>query len=500
MKKINALLLGIFILGTVNFVNAAVPKEEPLSTIGGDFLVIRYDYRPVLYTLFDSTNIYVDIENDGVWELQIVKNAGESFEVYILTQSITYGTRIHTDKPVICQQRFYSNTYNPIPPISSLRSSYYAYGGTWYAIAQENLSIYVDNNDDGTIDTTIDATPLKRNSIPVSNFAKVFANKPFYLYNEYVFAAQTGTDFYLPRSTVRKIIVTQNNTEVKVDKDNDGHYDGGTVTWNKGAITEFSGLTFTNGAHIRSDKPIAIYLYFYSNDDRYAYPIEPSDMLGNDMWSYNSGIGWQITGFFNNATGIASNTTYYIDRVIENDLIPNSVDTVNSNQVKELPNLGYIHTWANMPFIEYYDYSSYHYVLPYSSITATQYGTQKYLGANELTTIRIGIFNPFANTTIADVNVTASFPENFSIPIGDDITLNIEKRYLRNDIVIESSTVIVTPSLENGDYVFRISLNTLEPMRYYNIEYQIVTPSEVGSFHFNPVKLDYEAETWNMPQ
>ncbi len=513
MRKSDNLILGVSVLCLlflgINSVNAAVSKEDPYHTVGTDFLVINYGsgYDPVLYVIFNNTQVYVDIENDGIWELQVVKNAGESLVVSIPTQSLRYGTRIHTDKPVINMQNFYYGySYYSTPPISSLRSSYYVYGGAWYAVVPENAVINVDNNDDGTVDSSINATSMTLNSVSVSNFARVFSDKSFYLYY-YTFAAQGGTDFYLPWATVRRIIVTQNNTEVKVDTNNDGFYDGGTVTWNKGDITSFSGLTFKEGAHMRSDKPIVVYLYHGSNSDSYTYPLQPSDKIGNDMWSIGSGSYYYITGLFNNLTSMADNTTYYVDRATENDLIPNSADTVNSNQYKSLPDLGMVHIWANMPFMEsyynnyyYYGYYYYYYLFPYSTISATQYGTQKYLGANEITTIQLRVFNPFANTTALNVSLTARFPSNFSMPDGNNVTLNIERRYLRNDTLIETSDVVLTPSLSGGNYVFNLSLDFLDPMQYYNIGYELVTPSDVGSFRFDPVALDFEAETWNMPQ
>ena len=413
-------------------------KEDPFATLGEDFLVVgKENYAPVLHIPFDNTNIYIDIEDDGVWEERIVRNAGDSYTVSMPT--VLYGTRIHTDKPVIYWQQLHTYSYDVIPPISALPASYYVYGGTWYAVVLENTTIHVDNNNDGTIDSTINATPLTRNSISASNFARVFADKSFYLYCTHTLAAQSGTDFYLPwnnaHNKIYGLIMTEDNTLLKIDKDNDGHYDE-ERTLNRGIVTDFTGFTFNHGAHIWTDKPVAI----YSIVPGYCiYHVLPSNMVGNDMWSPGSGDTYYITGFFKEDTGLYSNTTYYIDKVTDNDLVPDATDVVNANQYKSLPSLGMIHIWGNMPFYESYYYAQYyghpHYkyfywyhTIPYSSITATAYGTQKVMGANERTEIYARVFNPFATTTANNLSITVPIPKNFSLLDGNNLTLNIEKR------------------------------------------------------------------------
>ena len=472
-------------------------EEDPFATIGEDFLVVgKESGAPVFYILFDNTHIYIDIEDDGVWEEHIVRNAGSSYTVSIPTRTILYGTRIHTDKPVIYWQRLHG--YDVIPPIGALRTSYYVYGGTWYVVVPENTTINVDNNDDGIIDSSINATPLTRNSISASNFARVFADKPFYLYCSSTLATQSGTDFYLPWTEINRLIVTENNTLLKIDIDNDGHYDE-EHTLNKGVVTNFAGFTFNHGAHIWTDKPVAIFSRYWNT-----YRVLPSNMIGNDMWSPGSGSDYYITGFFKEDTGLYSNTTYYIDKVTDNDLIPDATGVVNANQYKSLPSLGMIHTWGNMPFIEsyYHNYGT----IPYSSITSTTYGTQKVLGANESTEIYVRVFNPFATTTANNLSITVPIPKNFSLHDGNNLTLNIEKRFLRNDTVIANDTIVVSPTNTGENFVFTITktntslLSSLEPMTYYDIRYQVVTPPRYGSYRFEPVSLSFDAETWNMPQ
>ncbi len=486
-------------------------KENPFATLGEDFLVVgKENYAPVLYIPFDNTNIYIDIEDDGVWEERIVRNAGDSYTVSMPT--VLYGTRIHTDKPVIYWQHLHTYRYEVIPPISALPTSYYVYGGTWYAVVPENTTIHIDNNNDGTIDSTINATPLTRNSISASNFARVFADKPFYLYYAHTLATSGGTDFYLSRSNIHKLIVTEDNTLFKIDKDNDGHYDE-ERTLNKGVVTDFTGYTFDYGTHIWTDKPVAV----YSAYGGMIYYVLPSNMVGNDMWSPGSDASYYITGLFKEDTGLYSNTTYYMDKVTDNDLVPDATGVVNANQCKSLStSLGMVHIWGTMPFYEsflysrHYSYPSrwyyWYHIIPYSSITATAYGTQKVLGANEPTEIYARVFNPFATTTANNLSITVPIPKNFSLLDGNNLTLNTEKRFLRNDTVIANDTIVVSPTNTGENFVFTITqanvplLSSLEPMTYYDLRYQVVTPSEYGSYRFEPVSLNFDAETWNMPQ
>lgn len=494
----------ILLLTLPSIASAEVSKQDPFATIGEDFLVVaKESYNPELYVLFDNTTIYIDIEDDGVWEEKVVRNAGQKYTVSIPTQPLFYGTRIHTDKPVLYWQRMNSWIQEVVPPISSLRSEYYAFDGRWYAVVVENATIYVDNNDDGTIDNTIDATKLRRVSVPVNNFARVFSDKPFYLYySSNTFAGQKGTDFYIQWNELNRIIVLENNTVLKIDRNNDGYYDE-EHTLNKGVVTNFAGFTLANGAHIWTDKPIVIFCKRGGYGQIYYVP--PSNMLGNDAWSPDSNNYYRITGLFGEETGLYVNTTYYIDKATENDLIPNAVSTVNKNEYKGLPNLGRVHVWGNMPFCLSYYYSYYYYRIPYSSISVTTYGTQKVLGANELTEIYVRVFNPFANTTATNLSLTIPIPLNFSLPNGNSLEFTIEKRFLRNDTVISSDTVTLTPTIEEN-YIFKINksvtslLNSLEPMTYLDIRYSVVTPSEYGSYRFDPVSLKYDALTWNMPQ
>jgi len=390
-----------------------------------------------------------------------------------------------------------------VPPLISVVPDYYVYDGTWYAVASEDIMVNVDINNNDSVDNTVSISKLTRGSIniPSDKIARIYSDRPFYLYNVDSIVGPAGTDFNIAWSKIEKIVVTEDNTTVKADTNNNGIYDW-FQSYNKG-IT--SSLDFGEGSRIHSDKPIVVFSsYTCSSDNRKGTSYAPpSNTLGSDLWSKTSDQQEDITGMYDN-------TTCYLDNVTENDLNPDYTFTINSNETKSPPISSKTHIWADKPLMETYLY--YHHPhpqihncyiynpYPYSSISATQHSSQVYLGANELTTMQIRVFNPFANTSIYNVSSTVSFPENFSMPSN---TTTIKKLFLRNDILIEETSITVNPSKIGANYVFTVSnstiLNSLEPMQYYQIEYSLVTPSAIGDYKFEPLQLSYLAETWNLP-
>jgi hypothetical protein len=119
--------------------------------------------------------------------------------------------------------------------------------------------------------------------------------------------------------------------------------------------------------------------------------------------------------------------------------------------------------------------------------------------------MQVNVFNPFANDDAVNLTVTISFPDSFSMTDGN-VTLNVEKRYLRNDTVISSDTLTMTPVNTGSKYVFTVSnadsslFDSLDAMQYVDIKYRIITPSTIGTYDFDPVNVEYLSETWNMPQ
>jgi len=104
-------------------------SEEPYCYAASDFMVAKYkDYPPQLIALYDNTDIFFDINNDGVWEYKTRINKNKPY--YPKTSwDLQSGSYIHSSKPIIYNQKIYeigtppknSINYQCVPPISSLK-------------------------------------------------------------------------------------------------------------------------------------------------------------------------------------------------------------------------------------------------------------------------------------------------------------------------------------------------------------------------------------------
>ncbi len=511
-----------------------VPKDDPFFSVGCDFIVIKADDRdPELLVLFNNTRIYIDTNNDQVWDYDYLGNASDELTI----ADVDSGARIHTDKPVWYRQclnywdvynpgyyNYVASTYITVPPINNLQSSYYVYSGTWYVVVPENTVVHVDSGNNGTVDQNITAGPLIRYSLTVSSFAKVYSNKTFYLYRDNTIVAPAGTDFYLCTEDIAKVIITSDNTTVEIDNNNDGTYDE-RYNWDKG-VNETT-ITIKVGAHVNSDKSINIiqrnyqtsqvsyYNQLISDGDSLSY-LQPSTMMASDYFSlkgyYTSGNNYQhgyIIGSF-------SNTSYHQDKLTENDLIGNDNDAIGANQIEQITDLPkHVHIWGSKPFSGYsmafkYESYNYHYTfypnIPASYIFSTMDRHPNELGLNTSTTMDVRVFNPTADTNITNISVKIKFPDNFTLSNGTSLNVTVKKIFLRNDTLITSDTKSITPTQSGGNYTFTLNSTTftdifdyMDVYRYYKITYKIKTPSTAGNYDFAPVEVGYDASTWKLP-
>lgn len=496
----------------INIVNAEVSKEDPYFGVGSEFLVVGSG-NPEIFTLFDNTNIYLDNNNDGIWDYQFQGNAGKSQELNP-PWPVNRGARIQTDKPVMYKQLMlhYASPWDPIeviyhtavPPLNNLKSEYYVFslGGNWQVVAPQDTTINIDINADGSIDQTlnVDRGNVDSSTIPPNQFAKIYSEsgEKFSVYGTYALASPIGTDFYTNLGPI-KVLVTEDNTELDIDMNNDLAYDE-SYTFNKGAYD----ISAIQGAHINSNKPIAVYSKF----NNVLSPVMTSGMLNNDMWG-ESGDLYYIVGLFNDVSGFDYNTTYNIDFQTQNDLIADFTGQIAANVIDSLPSMGNVHLWADMP-MNYLYYLSDRYgsrLLPsysYSRIYPATFPEKKYIGLKDSLTINARVFNPFAGTTASDFSVKLRFNDLFAFPAI--FTVEVNRKNLNTDAVIATDTVTKVPILINGQYEFVIYnldtslLNSLGPFEYYEIKYNLISPIVYGFYNFDPVEITYNAPTWEMPQ
>jgi len=569
-----------------------VPAKDPFFSVGSDFLVIKAEnLDPELVILFNNTRIYIDTNNDQVWDYDYLRNASDE----LVIENVDAGARIHTDKPVWYRQclekdkvyhtinnvrhyfkdysysndvhlyyhdRFCASTYSTVPPLNNLHSNYFIYPGTWYIVVPENADIHIDTYMNGTIDKNISASVMKRESITISNHSRIYSNKTFYLYSNHAVPCPSGNDFYLWNEDITKLIITQDNTTVEIDNNNDGvydvrnNYDTGIYTPEKQKI----------GAHVHSNKPINIVQRNYFTNNNFTFELvrfhnkliakgdsmsylPPSTMMGSDYYGINetnSSVDKSGASSTNDRyvfhdyqkgfiTGSFSNTSYYQDKLVENDLWSDANDSIGANQVEQMPNLSnYTHIWGSKPFSlfqmkvyrkyawaygtngttymnNYYrqDWShkyAFYSNLPAAYIYATTSHTPNELGLNTTATMKVRIFNPTADTNITNVSVTVKFPDSFSLTNGTKLDVTVKKYFLRNDTFITSDTKTITPAKSGGNYTFILNSTTFSDIfdymdiyRYYLISYRIRTPTTAGNYDVSPVQVEYDASTWSLP-
>ena len=515
-----ACLIILFLIGSIAAVSAEVSKEDPYFGVGSEFLVVGTG-NPEIFTLFDNTHIYLDNNNDGIWDYQFQGNSGES-QTLNPPWPVNRGARIQTDKPIMYKQLTYENRcsfdpcdtffYTIVPPLNNLESEYYFIHDipSWplYIIAPENTTIIVDEYIDGAVDQTFNVEKVQAKSFFVNNFSKVYSeeNKKFYVYDQFSLIGPKGTDFYTNWNSI-KILVAEDDTQINIDMNNDLAYDE-THMVGKG-VHDYS---VTKGAHVNVDKPIAL----FSSFDRYAdFPIMPSDMLNNDLWGETGGYQYgrmYLIGLFDTNSGPYTNTTYKIDYQSQNDLMSDYNGTLYANEIFTLTSLGNIHLWANMPLNYFYylgpedGYRGHNRFLPsysYSRVYPITYSEEKYIGSEDDLIINARVFNPFAATSASDFNVKLRFNDLFAFPAI--FTVEVNKKNLNTDAVVSSDTITKFPVLISGQYEFVVDssdsslLNSLGPFEYYEIKYNLISPLAYGFYDFEPVEITYNAPTWEMP-
>ena len=472
MKKILLLVCAIVLLQSVV---AEVPKEDPYISVGSDFLVLPlFSVMPAVELLFDDTTVYLDNENDGTWDYMWTGDRNDWIELNPGITALQIGALVHTDKPAILRQMFV-NDYLSIPPISSIDNSYFIIEEA-YIVAEKDITVYVDECADGSVDYTHIGRDIGwSNWDSTCDLVRLYSDDPFYISNGYSsVGALTGTDFYTAFSDHTYILVTEHETEIRLDFNNDDAYDQN-YTKNRG-IHYFE---MPVGTHIITDKPVSI----YSDATRH---IMPTEMIGSDAWSEGFALG-----LYNEYSGFYKNTTLFEDDDL--DLYLDNTYTVAANQ-EHCCLEG--HFWSDMPAIFYMGSQCYS---AYSVIYSTSWPLQKLMGQNQEAYFNVRTFNPFATTTITDVGLKIMIPSNFAIPGG--FSLDIEKKNLMTDVVIDTATISKTPVLNGQYYEVVISnadstiFNQLSPWEYYDITYTAITPDVYGNYEL-PVETTYTAPTW----
>ncbi|MBU0628026.1 MAG: hypothetical protein KKC75_02465 [Nanoarchaeota archaeon] len=543
MKKTNYILGVIMVLFLIPVVKAEVPQQNPFYSVGSDFLVIKYHpIEPEIHVLFDDTSIYLDNQNDGTWDYEFSGNAGETITLDPVGSAVAEpGGLIHSNKPVGYKQElqntgsYISRLYTFVPVIDNLKSEYFTYGshesffseysagrydGKWYVVAPKETTIYVDQNITGNVSQAFNVSPGELKAFSADPYSRVYSNKPFLVFNRFTIGGIKSRDFYTPWDHVQ-ILVIENATEIKVDINNDGVSDEA-YNLSKG----LRGYSLAYGARITSNKDIAMFSRYETYEGLvkacggnmdfclfvvYAAVNTFPCNIGSDMWgdggSYYDTHIYYVTGIYNQFSGLYPNTSYFVDNQQENDLLPEYNRTIASNTIDALSGIGKVHIWSDMPLLYSYKYdmdssaTTLRYLMsyPYSQIYSTSWPSNKIMGTNELTQMNVRVFNPFATTTINDLEIKIKVPDEFTA--NPSTSFLIRKQSLVNDNNISSDIISEDPQHIGDYYEFTLTnsdssvIGTLSPLEYLNIYYNVITPASYGTYDF-PTEITYTAPTW----
>ncbi len=474
---------------------AAVPQQTPYYAVGSDFLVmdgIISNYLPDLAyprinTLFNNTKIYLDNNNDGVWDYSFLGNAGDIIKIDPLIEPPKFGAKIRTDKPVSYYQTGYYTPNNyfifTMPPINSWRNEYViAYNslGSYSILTEKTITVFIEEF------SKVSNITVRKGERPVLNyasFARVYSDDAFSLVSYNSPAAIKGKSFFAPYTLLR-IVVFETGTDISIDYDNDGHYDNVTQ-YNRG-LYDISAL---QGSKIISSKNIALFSYLQGG----TVGALPSDTLGSDFYA----TGGYLIGLFSEQTGFFNRTTF--DVSLQKTNLLNVTSFIYSNYLYSYPITGNVHVSSNMPTIPISISSASGgkrslNTYPYSQIYLTTYSSKKYISNNEANTFVVRIFNPFQKDNATNFHLAVNYPANFT-SLSNVV---IERRSLMNDAVLES--VSANYDLVIDGFTLNPSSNALldylGPLQYFEIRYDLITPDTLGTFLFPAARMTYDAQTW----
>lgn len=442
------------------------------TAIGMKYLLIEANNsaRGGIFIPFNNTLISVDFADDGLTDKRFFGNSGDLIELNGLDITrLAEGGFLYANKPIEYFQRLkYLYT---VPPFDFIVKEYLLPEGTWHVRSDKRMTLIVDleNKQDIFDSVVIDRLVDSVFTIPAGKFARVYADQPFYVYSDAIFGP-SGDDFFLPTPTVMKFIIAADNTNVKVDLDNNGRIDW-SKTFDKGIQR---GWPFATGARVTANNPIVIIGRFAQDDYQY---ILPSDFVKNDIWSKSYGDEVRII------TPFKSNVS--IDFVVGNDLKPEESHLTKANGIITMSNSDRAHIFADKKIMEIYsDYG----MFPYSAISMVEYPIQVRYGTSELVPMEIRLANPFANKSAYNLRLNIKLPPEFSLPLVDRVIITVQRLSLQNDKIIEEGKVRIRPKRYGKRVLLRLDgkdisyLERLDPMSYLSLRFHTVSPKNEGEY------------------
>lgn len=252
------------------------------------FLTTNYHIAYPIYTIFiaatqSNTNLLIDKTDDGTWDTNTTISPGTSYSYS--TTYVAGGGEIKSDKPIVVSARLeYSDSWlNRWSMFTDMRNSsgtdfYVSYPHTEnikIVALNDTTTIRLDTNLDGIWDNTYyknKSQTLSLTTIPISTHIQ--ATNHIIVTNRYDVQCQDDSDAvwglmlpearqipsecYVP-SPFEKLYVTatQANTNILIDKTNDGVWDTNN-TRQPGVAYSYSTTYVQAGSRIKTDKPMVL--------------------------------------------------------------------------------------------------------------------------------------------------------------------------------------------------------------------------------------------------
>ena len=515
--KRGILLVSLFIFLGINFsliVFSEVSKESFFS-VGSEYLVMTpyttlSSYQLQIFVLYDNTNLFMDINNDGASDYELNFNKGGSFNLSTPWQ-ISEGSRIISDKPIYFSQTLmYSNNEYIVPdymtlsknfvsvPVENYRYEYYTLSGAYRFLSKENGVIFIDENIDGVVDKNYTINSKNNSYFKISNYSRVFSNVSFFGYSNDSLTAPFGKEFISSFDNIT-LIIAENNTRIDVDMNMDLVIDN-TSFLNKG-VYNFSFLT---GARIIGDKNFSCFENHYKNlyfNVNYYFPCRRTKEITNEFYLHSQKFNQSLVGLFNNFSYPLSDynaTLTALDGQVE------VINNMTSNILKNVTSGKFYSVISNTPLIDSLNKNDYvqlsgfkNYSVNFGSLISYKKPyiiirpKTKVLTPNSSAVISVRIINPFSDTSLENVKVT--LPLNCGFLMQSSI-VNYKKERLSGGVISSTSSGVVTSV---NDVVYFDYPGIIESESFVDIDYVFLTPASSLVCSLGKVGLSYDANTWD---
>lgn len=484
-----SLILFILAAGAIS-----IDSKEHFSAVGNHFLSINENYAPKIIPLYDKTQIYIDINSDGVSDFQYTQDSNKTLAIDT-PWPIKPGSIIKTSKPVIYQQDTKQDSIyrvsNYVPPVTNFKKEYVTAGGLYTILSTEDTTIEIYHliNESTTYRDIKAYEPLK------INLGQTYleSNDPFIAYHEKSFAMPVGRNYIASNSTV--YIVSKDNYEVEIDYNDDQIFDD-TFDYDSGLST----ITVPIGAYLEFSRDVGVYKQIRGNSYVAINPIFPFNYLSSEGYFFR--LGTDPTKIF--TFGFYNESQFYYNGT--------DIDLYQTDKL-ELKPFGLTYFESDAPTLVAADYGS-HYsyrscgacntvyvhivhanpMQASAQISLVSFPKKKYLKTNGMFDSSIRVFNTFKDTVANNFKLEIRLNNQFLTL--QTYSVIIEKKDSIDDEIISSKSFILTPvsSRLNIDDSF---LSTLGPQEYFDVTLTLLSPAQIGIYKVLDVDLDYSIPVWN---